>query len=242
MTGTSMALAAHLSSAVALAGRFPVLAGVDLDVAEGDVVAVQGPNGAGKTSLLRMCCGLLAVTSGTAEVLGHDLLRDRTSVRRDVAMLGHGELLYDDLTARENLVFSLSAARVDRSAAETALARFGVTGRLADTPVAKLSAGQRRRVVLAALVARSAKLWLLDEPHAGLDAEARDLLDEAIRDARATGTTVLLASHETERSMLVADRVVTMAGGTVADPGTGRAGGRAGSAETHACREVPHVA
>ncbi len=77
-----MAPAVHLRSAVALAGRFPALSGVDLSVDAGEVVVVVGPNGAGKTSLLRTCAGLLAVTSGEAWVLGHDLRDDRTAVRR----------------------------------------------------------------------------------------------------------------------------------------------------------------
>ncbi len=215
-----MALAAHLSAAVALADQFPVLAGVDLDVVEGEVVVVQGPNGAGKTSLLRLCCGLLPLTSGEAEVLGVDLGRDRVGLRRKVALLGHASFLYDDLTAAENVAFALRCARLARSGTAGALEAFELTGRVQRTPVGRLSAGQRRRVALASLVARAAPLWLLDEPHAGLDAHARDLLDSAVRNAAAAGTTVILASHDAERSLALADRVVTMAGGCVVASGS----------------------
>src|SRR3954467_13621485 len=96
-----MAVAIRFRSAVALLGRFPALAGVDLDVAEGEVVLVQGPNGAGKTSLLRACAGLLAGVGGGGEVLGHDLRRDRRSVRPAIGLLGHTTFLYDDLTVAD---------------------------------------------------------------------------------------------------------------------------------------------
>ena len=93
--------------------------------------------------------------------------------------------------------------------------RLGVEGRLRDVAVAKLSAGQRRRVALAILVARWPNLWLLDEPHAGLDAEHRDLLDDLVREATAGGATVVLASHEHERAGALAPRTVTIAGGQI---------------------------
>src|SRR5207244_5115063 len=98
-------LAVRFRAAVSLLGRFPALAGVDLDVAAGEVVLVQGPNGAGKTTLLRACAGLVPVVSGAAQVLGHDLRRDRRTVRRRVALLGHASPLYDDLTVVDNLRF-----------------------------------------------------------------------------------------------------------------------------------------
>ena len=84
--------------------------------------------------------------------------------------------------------------------------------------MARLSAGQRRRTALACLVARRPELWLLDEPHAGLDHDGRDLLDELVHGAKAAGATILLASHELDRAEALADRVVTIAGGTLAAP------------------------
>ena len=111
----SMDLAIRFRSAVALLGGFPVLAGVDLDVAEGEVVLLQGANGAGKTSLLRACAGLLPIVSGTAEVLGHDLVTDRRGVRRDIGLLGHATALYDDLSVEDNVRFAVRAAGASRS-------------------------------------------------------------------------------------------------------------------------------
>ncbi len=207
----------HLRAAVCVLGRFPALAGIDLDVEAGEVVLLRGPNGAGKTTLLRAVAGLVPVVRGEAVVLGHDLRRDRRAVRRRVAMLGHATGLYDDLTVDENVRFWAKAAR---SAADPVLAqdRAGVETRIRDVAVGRLSAGQRRRASLAALLVRDADLWLLDEPHAGLDAPGRDLLDELVRSAAAEGTTVLLASHELERATPLVDRQVVVAGGHEVEP------------------------
>ena len=202
----------HLRDAVCLLGRFPALAGVDLDVAPGEIVLLTGPNGAGKTTLLRALAGLVPVTAGEAVVLGHDLRRDARAVRRDVGLLGHGAALYDDLTVTENVRFWARAGRAAGDV-DAAMARAGLDSRVRDVIGARLSAGQRRRAALAVLFARAARLWLLDEPHAGLDAAGRDALDAEIRAAVASGTTVVVASHELDRASALATRTVTVAGG-----------------------------
>jgi ABC-type multidrug transport system ATPase subunit len=160
---------------------------------------------------------------GEAEVLGHDLRRDRRSVRRDVGLLGHHTFLYDDLTVADNVRFAVRAAGADLATVEPALERLGLDGRLRHLAVGRLSAGQRRRTSIAALVARRPELWLLDEPHAGLDADARDLVDALAREAVAEGATVVLASHELDRGLALATRVVTVAGGQVHDVAGGPA-------------------
>jgi heme ABC exporter ATP-binding subunit CcmA len=210
-----LAPAIRLHAAVALFGRFPALAGVDLDVAPGEIVLLEGPNGAGKTSVLRVCAGLLPVSSGEVEVLGHDLRRDRRSVRRQLGMIGHATFLYDDLTVTENVRFAVRAAGGDPARVVTGLERLGLDGALRHQVVSRLSAGQRRRVALAVLVARSPGLWLLDEPHAGLDAASRNVVDEAVAGAVEGGATVLMASHEPDRAEPLATRVVSMGGGRV---------------------------
>ncbi len=204
-----------LQGVVALLGRFPALAGVDLEVGESEVVLVQGPNGAGKSTLLRVCAGLLRIESGRAEVLGHDLVTDRAAVRRSVGLLGHDTALYDDLTVEENLRFWARASRVEDDAVPAALDRLGVAERLRDVAVRNLSAGQRRRTALAAVVVRRPRLWLLDEPHSGLDQGGRDLVDQVILDAASAGATVMLASHELDRTLDLATRHLTVAGGTI---------------------------
>lgn len=207
--------AVAFTEAVVLAGRFPLLSGLSLEVAAGEVVHLRGANGAGKTSLLRACAGLLPIAGGHAEVLGHDLTVDRQSLRREVGLLGHAGFLYEELSVADNLRFALRASRSSLARADAALARLGLEGRVRETPVGSCSAGQRRRLALAVLVARAPRLWLLDEPHAGLDADARATVDALIGEARGAGVTVLLASHELERAAALADRIVEIAGGRV---------------------------
>ncbi len=208
-------LAVFLRDAIALSGLFPLLAGVDLEVESGETVLVEGPNGAGKTSVLRVCAGLVPLTSGHVAILGLDPVRHRNLVRRRIGLLSHSSHLYDDLSVAQNVRFAVRASGADVARIGPACDRVGLTGRLLRTPAAKLSAGQRRRVALAILVARWPELWLLDEPHAGLDAAARVTLNELITEATAGGTTVIIASHEPEFSQSLASRAVTVVGGRV---------------------------
>jgi heme ABC exporter ATP-binding subunit CcmA len=201
-----------LQSAVCLLGRFPALAGIDLDVDAGDVVLLAGPNGAGKTTLLKLCAGLLPVRSGRAVVLGHDLVRERRSVRRQVGLVGHETFAYDDLTIVENVRFATRAAGRDRADADAAIARVGLA-ELAGVLHGRLSHGQRRRLSLAIALARDPRLLLLDEPHAGLDAEGRAVVDEVLRSAAADGRTILLASHELAVARRFAKREVAIVAG-----------------------------
>ncbi len=205
--------AVRLRAAVTILGRFPALAGVDLDISPGEIVLLQGPNGAGKTTLLRVCAGLAPLASGQGWVLGHDLSNERRLVRRRVALLGHSTGLYDDLTVVENVDFWARATGGSRAEVDAALEQLSLTGRLADTRVRRLSAGQRRRASIASLVVRRPELWLLDEPHAGLDQQSRDTVDKLVRGAATAGATVMMASHELERIRTLAPRVMTMAGG-----------------------------
>ena len=209
--------AVRLRDAVVLLGGFPALAGVDLAVEPGEVVLIRGPNGAGKSTLLHLCAGLLQLFSGQGDVLGCDLGADRVAVRRRVGLLGHDTALYRELSAAENLHVWTRAARVDGADIAGALDRLGLPPRLRDVPVARLSAGQRRRVALAAVVVRRPELWLLDEPHAGLDSEGRETVDGLVTAAATAGAAVVLASHEAGPADGLATRTVTMAGGTVTD-------------------------
>ena len=205
----------HLRGAVALLGRFPALAGVDLDIEARRIVLLRGANGAGKTTLLRTLAGLVPVAGGEAVVLGVDLVADPRAVRHRVGLLGHATGLYDELTVGDNVRFWARAAGADPADVERALTRLGLDGRLRTVAVGRLSAGQRRRTSLACLIARRPELWLLDEPHAGLDQEGRDLVDTLVREAVAAGATVVLSSHELDRSLQLADSVITVAGGVV---------------------------
>src|SRR5260370_39920485 len=153
-------------------GRFPALAGADLEVETGEVVLLSGPNGAGKTTLLRLCAGLLALRAGEAEVLGVNLAVEPRRVRRAVALVGHETFCYDDLTVAENVRFVARSTGHRAADADAALERVGLQ-RMANIAHGRLSQGQRRRLALADGLARKPSPLLLAEPHAEIDAEGR---------------------------------------------------------------------
>jgi heme ABC exporter ATP-binding subunit CcmA len=212
----------RLVDAVAVLGRFPALAGITLTVQRGEIVLLRGANGAGKTTLLRLCAGLVPLERGSGSVVGCDLATQREAVRSRVGLLGHANGLYGDLTVAENVRFWGATAGATGDEIGAALERMGLAGRLADVAVDRLSAGQKRRTSLACLVARRAQLWLLDEPHAGLDAAGRDELDVTLRAAVQAGATVVVASHELERAGALATRVVDIVGGQAHEHPAGR--------------------
>jgi heme ABC exporter ATP-binding subunit CcmA len=208
-----------LRDAVVVLGSFPALSGCSLTVRPGEVALLRGPNGSGKTTVLKVCAGLVPLTAGRVVILGRDLDkhtgRNRRAIRADVGFLSHAGFLYDDLTVADNVKFAIRASGGDPSAAVAAMERVGIDARVAALPVHACSAGQRRRASLAGVVARAPKLWLLDEPHTGLDADSRDLLDVFIREAATAGSTVLLASHDDDRAAALATRTLHLSGGHV---------------------------
>ena len=207
----------NLVDAVAVYNGYPALAGVTLSVARNEIVLLQGPNGAGKSTLLRACAGLMPVIRGTANVLGFDLTVDRESVRERVGLLGHQNGLFGELTIAENVSFWSTVVGASAQERTSAMERMSIDGKLASRRVSELSAGQKRRCALACLVVRRAELWLLDEPHAGLDAKGRDEIDRIVKEAAASGATVVVASHEIERAQQLATRTVSLVAGQVRD-------------------------
>ena len=203
--------------AVAVYNGYPALAGVTLRVERNEIVLLQGPNGAGKSTLLRACAGLMPVIRGSANVLGFDLTVDRESVRERVGLLGHQNGLFGELTIAENVSFWSTVVGASTAERTSAMERMSIDGKLAERRVSELSAGQKRRCALACLVVRRAELWLLDEPHAGLDAKGRDEIDRIVKEAAASGATVVVASHEIERAQQLATRTVSLIAGQVRD-------------------------
>ncbi|WP_020179611.1 heme ABC exporter ATP-binding protein CcmA [Methylopila sp. M107] len=173
---------------VARGGR-PVLDGVSFSVGSGEALAVVGPNGAGKSTLLRTVAGLLKPVSGEVRIEGDDAFEPRERMH----LLGHLDAVKNGLTVARNLRFArdLLGGTGDLDAA---LARVGLGG-LADLPGGVLSAGQRRRLALARLIAAPRPVWLLDEPTAALDDAGQRLLAELVRDHRAKGGLVVAATH-----------------------------------------------
>jgi heme ABC exporter ATP-binding subunit CcmA len=204
-----------LQEVVAVLGSFPALAGATLTVSTGEILLLHGPNGAGKTTLLRVCAGLLPIERGSGEVMGVDLRTQREHIRQRVGLLGHANGLYLELTVRQNIAFWASTVGATTDEVDAAMDRMRLSGRLSSVRASQLSAGQRRRCALASLIVRRAALWLLDEPHAGLDIAGRDELDSTLREAVQSGATIILASHEIERSRALATRIVTVDGGVV---------------------------
>ena len=208
-----------LEGLVALLEGFPALTGVDLAVSAGEIVFVKGPNGSGKTTLLHLCAGLIQPKEGKGQILGHDLSSERTAIRKKVGLLSHSSGLYRDLTVLENITFWTQIAGVEKSEIDSriswALERMELDNKLQNQKARSLSAGQKRRASLAVFIVRRPDLWLLDEPHAGLDQEGRQVVDDLIEESVRAGATVIVASHDLERVLNLATRVVTLSGGAV---------------------------
>jgi heme ABC exporter ATP-binding subunit CcmA len=205
----------HLVDAVVFANGFPLLSGVDLDVAPGSLNVVTGANGAGKTSLLRLLAGLVPLSSGEGSVCGIDLARgDLRQLRRRVGWLGHEGSFYADLSVAENLRFCATALDRPISQIDVVLERVGLRAR-ANTITKQLSAGQRRRLGLAWLLLRRAELWLLDEPYASLDDQGREFFDDLLADVTGAGATVLVSAHDPLRSARLNVASIHLAGGRV---------------------------
>ncbi len=163
----------------------------------GDLCAIAGSNGAGKTTLLQVLAGLLAASEGTIDVRS-ELQGLPTPACPRFALLGHLNGLKLDLSARANLGFRESLLGIDPALGiDQALARMGLSGYEA-LPLRELSAGQRRRVALAALMRDHAPLWLLDEPYANLDAEGRNLVASVIEEQRQRQGIVVITTHGVE--------------------------------------------
>lgn len=194
-----------------------VLAGVELALAPGEIVALTGPNGAGKTTLLKILATLIRPSRGRALVNGHDVVRDVALARASVGLLSHGSYVYDDLTAMENLRFwaTLSNADAEARVLRSALQRVELDSGSGER-VRTFSLGMKRRLALARLFLSSPQILLLDEPFAGLDQSGRKWLEEFLREFKARGGSALMTTHSFATGIGVADRVAILAGGRIA--------------------------
>ncbi|HWG98277.1 MAG TPA: ATP-binding cassette domain-containing protein [Pilimelia sp.] len=199
-------------------GRLPVLAGVDLRVPAGTVLALLGPNGAGKTTTVRILATLTRPDAGTVRVAGYDVLRQRAAVRRAVGLAGQQVCLDAALTGAENLdlIARLSGWRGPerRRAVAALLERFDLTA-AAHRRLGTYSGGLRRRADLAATLLRDPAVILLDEPTAGLDPGSRRELWAVVADLARAGRTVLFTTQYLEEADQLADRITVIDGGRV---------------------------
>lgn len=178
-------------------GDRSLFAGIGFAVEAGEWLHVRGANGSGKTSLLRLLAGLSQPAHGEIRWDGKRVKDDTQAFRSELLYLGHHAAVKEELTALENLQLAseLDGDALPRAEAEAALQRFGLKGR-EDLPVRFLSAGQKRRVLLARLVTRKAKLWVLDEPFTALDTRAVQLLGTLIGEHLEQGGMAVVTSHQ----------------------------------------------
>lgn len=179
-----------------LRGGRLVFAGLDFALPPGGAILLLGPNGSGKSTLLRLMAGLLRPLRGDMAWRGVSLRAEPDALRGHVHYVGHADAVKPVLTAAENLAFWAALdGRIDPdAAARDALATLGA-GHIADTPGRFLSAGQKRRLTLARVLAAPAPLWLLDEPTVALDKSGVKLLESVIDDHRRGGGMVVLSTH-----------------------------------------------
>ncbi len=199
-------------------GRKEVLKGVTLSLRDGELVAVLGPNGAGKTTLLKVIATLSSADKGQVLIDGNDISDDPVEARRAIGAVMHSPLLYDELTALENLRFFHSMSGRPSSEfkprAEGLLEELGLSLRKNDIS-ATLSMGMRRRLSIARALITSPRLLLLDEPFSGLDLKSVDLLTVILEKEKSGCGGGLMVTHDLELAASIADRGVVLDGGLI---------------------------
>jgi ABC-2 type transport system ATP-binding protein len=220
---TASPLAIEASGLVKTFGETRAVDGVDLAVPSGSVYGVLGPNGAGKTTTIRMLATLIRPDSGSARVLGHDIVDEADEVRGVVSLTGQLASVDEDLTGRENLVLLGRLLGLKRAAAKDRagelLDAFGLS-EAAGKLVKNYSGGMRRRLDIAASIVVTPRVMFLDEPTTGLDPRSRGQVWEIIRALVAEGTTILLCTQYLEEADQLADGIAVIDHGKVIAEGT----------------------
>ncbi len=199
-------------------GLLPALRQLDLTIQRGEFVALLGPNGSGKSTLLRLLAGLSKPTSGAITIGGWSLPDEAAAVRAQIGMVSHRVLLYENLSAHENLAFFARLYNLPTAGLETRIAgllqQVGLSRRAHDL-VRTFSHGMQQRLSIARALLHDPDILLLDEPHTGLDQDASNTLDELLRRAHADGRTILMSTHELGRAAALAGRVVILSRGVI---------------------------
>ncbi len=179
-------------------GNFTAVDGVTFEVRAGQVVGYLGPNGSGKTTTIRMLCGLLRPTSGTAQVMGVDVVENPEGVKRHIGYMSQKFALYDDLTVRENLEFYAGVydltQQEERQRLPEILHMAGLESRT-ESVTADLSGGWRQRLALGCALVHRPPLLVLDEPTSGVDPVARREFWDLIYELAEGGTTIFVTTH-----------------------------------------------
>ena len=197
-------------------GHRPVLRGVNLHIQEGEFVTLMGANGAGKTTLMHIVASLSKPTAGDIFINDYRLADAASELRRFIGMVSHKTLLYDDLTAEQNLRFYTRMYDVPDPAGRiaTVLAQVGLSHRANDL-VRTYSRGMQQRLAIARAILHNPPILLLDEPDTGLDQHAADMLGELLRAVDVSQRTILMTSHNLERGLSLGDRLVILARGKI---------------------------
>jgi heme ABC exporter ATP-binding subunit CcmA len=199
-------------------GRRMVLNKVDIDVGDGEVVALIGPNGAGKTTLLRILASLLEASSGEVYVQSKRLDHDPVGTRRAIGYIGHSPYVYDDLSALENLAFYWSMYGLPRDrfaqAGPALLRRVGLSYRMHDK-ISVFSRGMKQRLAIARAILHSPQVLLMDEPFSSLDQNGVETLSQIISEERDRGKSIVIVTHDIPRVSALASRAVVLQGGRV---------------------------
>jgi ABC-2 type transport system ATP-binding protein len=179
-------------------GALVAVEGLTMTVPRGEVFGFLGPNGSGKTTTIRMLCGLMEPSGGSATVVGYDVRRDAEQIRRRIGYMSQKFGLYDDLSVGENLRFYASIYGLHGAARRARIAELvadlGLEGRI-DQLAGTLSGGWKQRLALACAMAHHPAMLFLDEPTAGVDPASRRIFWRKIHDLAAQGTTILVTTH-----------------------------------------------
>jgi heme exporter protein A len=198
-------------------GHRVVLRGVDLTINEGDFVTLMGANGAGKTTLMHIVASLSKPTSGEVSIGGYRLADSGSELRRFIGLVSHKTLLYDDLSALQNLRFYTRMYDVPDASnrIESVLNQVGLMSRQHD-PVRTYSRGMQQRLAIARAILHNPPILLLDEPDTGLDQHAAGMLGELLSAVGISQRTILMTTHNLERGVSLGNRVVILAKGKIA--------------------------
>jgi len=203
-------------------GSLVAVAGLDLDVADGEVFGMLGPNGAGKTTTVKMISGMARKTAGELQVLGLDVDRELRRVQHRLGVVPQDDNLDPDLSARDNLLVHAGYFRLSRREAATRAAElldFVQCIGHADQPVRTLSGGMRRRLLLARALINQPSLLLLDEPTVGLDPQSRLAVWSKVLALREKGVSIILTTHSMDEAERLCDRVAIVDHGRIVAEG-----------------------